>query len=93
MHASTQQMPGASQHRPQQLPCHLIQAGRSAAEGSGDWLSSATQRDADVINLIKGYLQDPEFQAEVERMAELWDRAEEELLAEQYHQDSMDLEQ
>ena len=43
---------------------------------------SAAQHDADLIDLIKGYLQDPAFQEEVERVAQLWDRAEEELLAE-----------
>ena len=43
---------------------------------------SATRHDADVVDLIKSYLQDPAFQEEVERVAQLWDRAEAEMLAE-----------
>ena len=35
-----------------------------------------------LLNLIKGYLQDPEFQEEVDRMQQLWEKAEGELLAE-----------
>ena len=35
-----------------------------------------------LLNLIKEYLQDPGFQEEVDRMEQLWEKAEEELLAE-----------
>ena len=34
-----------------------------------------------LLNLIKGYLQDPGFQEEVDRMEQLWEKAEEEFLA------------
>ena len=52
---------------------------------------STSQDDAELVNLIKGYLQDPTFQEEVDRMAQLWDKAQEEVLAEQGLQISMDV--
>ena len=52
---------------------------------------STSQDDAELVNLIKGYLQDPTFQEEVDRMAQLWDKAQEDLLAEQGLQISMDV--
>jgi len=52
---------------------------------------STSQDDAELVNLIKGYLQDPTFHEEVDRMAQLWDKAQEELLAEQGLQISMDV--
>lgn len=69
-----------------QLPCHVPRAGQPEAEGPAGRLhesAPAMQSDAEVVNLIKGFLQDPQFQEEVERLAMLWDRAEQELLAEQ----------
>ena len=51
--------------------------------------NSTSQDDAELVHLIKGYLQDPTFQEEVDRMAQLWDKAQEELLAEQGLQISM----
>jgi hypothetical protein len=36
-----------------------------------------------MVNRIKGFLQDLHFQEEAERVLILWDRAEQELLAEQ----------
>ena len=69
-----------------QLPCYVLRAGQPEAAGPAGRLhesAPAMQSDAELVNLIKGFLQDPEFQEEVERVAMLWDRAEQELLAEQ----------
>ena len=43
---------------------------------------SSTHSEEALLNVIKGYLQDPGFQEEVDRMEELWERAEGQLLAE-----------
>lgn len=73
------------QAQPPSLPCSADSAEVTEANGHRHTLGpdeSTTQHDAELVELIKGYLQDPAFQEEVERVAQLWDRAEEELLAE-----------
>ena len=54
--------------------------------------SSGIEADAELVSLIKGYLQDPAFQEEVDRVAQLWDRAEAELLAEHEEHGATDME-
>lgn len=73
------------QSQPPALPCIAHHAEALKGEGQEYGLGSdesATQHDAEVVDLIKYYLQDPAFQEEVERVSQLWDRAEEEMLAE-----------
>ena len=79
-------MPEALRSQATELPCHVPRAGQPEAEALAGRLhesAPAMQSEAEVVNLIKGFLQDPQFQEEVERVAMLWDRAEQELLAEQ----------
>ena len=74
------------QSQPPSLPQRADHAEVPEAEADGqrpDSDESATQQDAELVDLIKSYLQDPAFQEEVEHVAQLWDIAEAQLLAEQ----------
>ncbi len=74
------------QSQPPSLPHRADHAEVPEAEAHGqrpDSDESPTQQDAELVDLIKGYLQDPAFQEEVEHVAQLWDIAEAQLLAEQ----------
>ena len=90
-------IPAVSQSQP--LPtgshCHAHHPEAQEAEAHQARLhsdSSGIETDAELVSLIKGYLQDPAFQEEVDRVAQLWDKAEAELLAEHEEHGATDIE-